>query len=372
MNQQTLKQKLTEQSIDFKENEDLSVHSTMRVTAYASLFIEISDIETLKKILNILQSNPVKFLIIGDGSNTLFSKDFEGLVLKMNIKGKEIIEENDEYVLFKVGAGESWHEFVEYCVNRNLAGNENLAYIPGTVGAAPIQNIAAYGQVQEDTFESLEAINIKTGEIKVFNKEECEFAYRKSVFKTKYKGEYIVLSVNYKLYKVEEYIPETSYHSRYESLQGELEQIAKKTYTLKDVFNAVVSIRKKKLPQIEEEGTLGSFFLNPFVTKEKLEQLQKKFPDIQFYPVEKMQYPGRDDEILKASSIVKIPAGWLLEELGWRGKFEGNVGSSPKHALCVVTKGPAKGEDVINFIEKMKKSVEDATGIKLETEINIV
>jgi UDP-N-acetylmuramate dehydrogenase len=368
----SLVEKLQQLNIQFTQNEDLVNHSTLRVTAFAKVFVELKDLETAQTLFKIINEEKVPFVIVGEGSNTLFSKEEYELVIKISIKGKETLEENDESVLIKVGAGETWHEFVEYCVNKNLAGNENLAYIPGTIGAAPVQNIAAYGQVQEDTFETLEAINIQTGEIKIFNKEECQFSYRTSIFKKELKGQYIIVGVNYRVYKVEEYIPETSYHSRYESLQGELSQISNPPYTIKDVFNAVISIRKKKLPIVGEVGTLGSFFLNPFITKEKLDSLQVKFPNIQFYPVEKMQYPGLDDEILKASSIVKIPAGWLLEELKWRGKYEGNVGSSEKHSLCVVTKGPVKGIDVTNFMKEMQDSVYEATGIKLESEVNIV
>ncbi len=366
-----LKDKLT--NIVFRENELLSKHSTMRVGGTADLFVEINSEEELKNFLNVHKDhNDIKLLVIGEGSNTLFTSDYKGIVLKLMHKGIEKIDEEEEYLTLKVQAGHNWNEFVKYCVENNLAGNENLAFIPGTVGAAPVQNIAAYGQVQEDTFLSLEAFNIKTGEKEVFDGPECEFAYRSSIFKTLKKDEYIITSVNYKLRKAEEYIPETSYHSRYESLSSILEEVAEKPYTLKDVFNAVVEIRKRKLPQVEEVGTLGSFFVNPFVTKDKLLDLQKKFPNIQFYPVDKMQYPALEDPKLKDQEIVKIPAGWLLEELGWRGKTEGNVGTSPKHALCVVVNGPAKGIDVLNFMNAMKSSVFDATGVELSSEVNVI
>ncbi len=358
--------------ININSNEDLNNHSTMRVGGKAKYFIELKNTERLRDILELANQEKVKVLILGDGSNTLFTGDYDGLVIKNCIKGIHSTFEDENYIELKVGAGENWHKLVEYCVNNNYAGMENLAYIPGTVGAAPVQNIAAYGQVQEDTFVSLEAIHMKTLEIKTFTKEECQFAYRTSVFKTKYPGEYCVINVSYKLRKALQYIPDTSYHSRYESLLGELEQIAKPPYTLKDVFNAVVSIRKKKLPDPSIVGTLGSFFLNPFVTKTKLEKLQKVFPGLQYYPVDKMQYPNLDEEILKTSEIVKIPAGWLLDELGWKGKAIGNVSTFDKQALCVITTGPVSGEDVLKYTNMMKKSVKDATGIDLLSEVNIV
>ena len=369
---ESFKKELSKNNIKYFENEDLAKHSTMKASARARLFLDIQNIDNLKTVLKEIELLKIPYVVLGWGSNTLFSKDYEGVVIKMNIKGKEIVEDNKSTVLLKFGAGESWHEFVEYCVNNNLAGNENLAYIPGTVGAAPVQNIGAYGQVQEDIFEKLEAINVETQDIVIKNKEECEFSYRNSVFKNKYKNKFIIVNVFYRLAKAEKYIPDTSYHSRYESLQGELAQISKGPYTLKDVFNAVISIRKKKLPQIEELGTLGSFFLNPFITKEQLKEIQKKFPNIQFYPVDKMQYPGLESRKLEESEIVKIPAGWLLEELGWKGKMNGNVGTFKNHALCVVTNGPASGSEVVNFINEMKRSVKEATGIELESEINII
>jgi UDP-N-acetylmuramate dehydrogenase len=373
----SLKTIFSENNINFIKNEDLSKHSTMRVGGKADIFIQINSIEELQNAVNVLKESEEKFnvFILGEGSNTLFTGDFNGVVVKINLKGIETVEENDSEVTLKAAAGENWHEFVKYCVDRNYAGNENLAFIPGTIGAAPVQNIAAYGQVQEDTFVELEALNLKTGELKTFNKSECEFAYRTSIFKKAYAGEFVITSVTYKLQKVsdtENYVPETSYHSRYESLMTELQAISKGPYSLKDVFNAVVSIRTKKLPLVSEYGTLGSFFVNPFITKQHLEKLQEKFPGIQFYPVDKMQYPDLSDPKLKDAEVVKIPAGWLLEELGWKGKMVNNVGTYSKHALCVITNGPATGKEVIDFMNAMKADVKEKTGIELQSEVNII
>lgn len=360
-------------NLTVKENEDLSRHSTMRVGGIAKYFIEIHSEEDLKNFVNFYKNNKAeKLVIIGEGSNTLFTGDVDGIVLKIMHKGIEIIEENDEHTTIKVMGGENWHSFVEYCVNKNLSGNENLAFIPGTVGAAPVQNIAAYGQVQEDTFLKLDAFNLETGEIEEFNEPECEFKYRSSIFKAEKAGKYIINSVTYELKKVSEYIPDSTYHSRYESLSGVLEEIAEKPYTLKDIFNAVIEIRTRKLPLVRDLGTLGSFFMNPFVNKEQLKKLQERWPDIQYYPVDKMQYPGLDDPNLKDQEIVKIPAGWLLEELGWRGKMEGNVGTYKNHSLIVITDGPATGSQVLEFMSKMKKNVLEETGVELNSEINVV
>ncbi len=359
-------------------NEPLSKHSTMRIGGMARVFVELNNLNELEELSNLINSKEVSKLsrtpvVLGEGSNTIFINDYDGLVIKNEIKGINIEEEDpDGYTTLKLGAGENWHNFVEYCVNQNLSGNENLAYIPGTVGAAPVQNIGAYGQVQEDTFLYLEAVNLETGQIRKLDRPECEFAYRSSVFKTSLKSKMLITSVSYKLKKASEYIPDTSYHSRYESLLGELQENSKPPYTLVNVFNAVVSLRKKKLPDWHEIGTVGSFFLNPFVNKSKLIELQKDFPNIQFYPVDKMQYPGLQDVNKTQEEIVKIPAGWILEELGFRGKRVGNVGCSEKHALCVVVYPNATGNELKSFVKTIQDTVFIKTGIRLETEVNII
>lgn len=357
--------------MNIQQNINLSNYSTMRVGTTAKYFTEVESSDEIKEAIQFANEKGLDIQIIGDGSNLFFLHDFDGLVIKNKIKDKEIIEETSDYVILKVGAGENWHDLVEYTVENNWAGMENLAYIPGTVGAAPVQNIAAYGQVQEDTFEKLEAIELSSGSKKEFSKNEMEFDYRSSVMKKELKNKYIITHVYYKFKKFEKFTPETSYYSRYESLSDFLPK-DKEEYNLKDVFNAVIAIRKHKLPQVEEVGTVGSFFVNPFVTKDHLKKLKKDFPGIQYYPVDKMQYPDLDSEVFENQDAFKIPAGWLIEELGWKGKFEGNVGTSPKHALCIITKGEATSADVVNFSKKIQKDIFEKTGIKLESEVNVV
>jgi UDP-N-acetylmuramate dehydrogenase len=349
----------------------LAEYSTMRVGGTGSVLVHVTTEEELAKAIQIARTQNIPMYFLGSGSNTLFVDDFDGVLIKIETKGISTVEENNNSTLFSVAAGEDWHEFVEFCVNQNLIGNENLAYIPGTVGAAPVQNIAAYGQVQEDTMVSLRAIEIESGEIKTFTKEECDFSYRGSIFKSELKGKYCIVSVQYRLQKATSYTPELSYHSRYESLKDFLPK-TNDPITPKDIFTAIVALRKHKLPQVDESGTLGSFFMNPFITKEHLHELQQSFPDIQFYPVEKMQYLDTSDQQLQNAELVKVPAGWLLEELGFRGKFEGNVGSSPKQALCIVVTGPATGEQVLEFAQKIRDTVLQKTKISLRTEANII
>lgn len=359
--------------LKIKENVDLSKLSTMRVGGIGKYFLELTSVNELAEITSFIKSKNINFIIIGEGSNTLFTGDYEGLIIKNCIKGIHIVERQNLFTKIVVGAGENWHKFVEYCVNNNLIGNENLAYIPGTVGAAPVQNIGAYGQVQEDTFVSLEAFDILDGTFRTFKKADCEFKYRHSVFKyPEYKSRYIITSVTYQLKTDSDFVPDLSYHSRYESLKPFLENLKKDRYDLKDVFNAIIQIRKHKLPDINDVGTLGSFFLNPFVDLKMLKKIQEIFPNIQFYPIDKMQYPQLDELKSNDLELVKLPAGWILEELGWKGKFNGNVGCSPKHALCIIVKGKATGQEVVDFSNEIIASTAQKTGIYLKPEVNFV
>jgi UDP-N-acetylmuramate dehydrogenase len=366
-----ISQHFTNAGLNVSENVSLAEYSTMRVGGTASALVHATTQEELAKAIQVAQAQNIPMYFLGSGSNTLFVDDFDGVLIKIETKGIITLEDGGESTLFSVAAGEDWHEFVEFCVDQNLVGNENLAYIPGTVGAAPVQNIAAYGQVQEDTMVSVTAIEIETGETKTFSKAECDFSYRGSIFKGKLRGKYCIASVQYRLQKATNYTPELSYHSRYESLRDFLPK-TNEPITPKDIFRAIVALRKHKLPQVEESGTLGSFFMNPFISKDHLLELQQTFPDIQFYPVDKMQYPTTSDPELQNAELVKIPAGWLLEELGFRGKFQGNVGTSPKQALCIVVTGPATGEEVLAFAQKIRNTVLQKTNISLQTEVNII
>ncbi|MDB5260141.1 MAG: UDP-N-acetylenolpyruvoylglucosamine reductase [Candidatus Nomurabacteria bacterium] len=349
----------------------LKKHNTFHLDVHAKFFVEVHSKEDLIEALNIPEARENKIFILGDGANVLFKSDFNGLIIKNSIKGIRTIEENDDHVILEVGSGVDWHELVTYTVNNNLQGIENLAFIPGTVGAAPVQNIAAYGQELAETFETLTAISIETGEEKVFTKEECEFKYRDSIFKGELKDKYFITQVRLKLSKHFKGV-DTTYHSRYESLESELQSIATLPYKLKDIYNAVISIRKKKLPQVEEIGTIGSTFANPFITQEQLKELQKIVPHVQFYPINKMLYPKMDDPALIGLEVVKVPAGWLLEEMGYKGVRDGNVGTFPRHALCVVAYDGARGEEVYAFTEKMRGDFKKKYGITLKYEVNVI
>lgn len=357
--------------IEIKENISLKKYNTLHLNITTKYFVEVFSVNDVLEVLDLSEIKNLPILILGDGANILFTKDYEGLVIKNSLKGIKITEENDDYIILEIAGGEDWPSLVKYTVEKNWVGIENLAYIPGTVGAAPVQNIAAYGQGLENSFVSLEAIEIATGKIKTFSKEECIFKYRHSIFKKELKDKYFIISVRLKLSKHFEGV-DTTYHSRYESLQGELETFAKEPYTLKNIYEAVIRIRQKKLPDPNKIGTIGSTFANPFLNIEQLKKLQEKFPDIQYYPIDKMQYPNPNDEALQNVDIVKIPAGWLLEEAGWKNKKIGNVGTFEKHALCVVTYDGATSEETYKFTEILRKDFKEKYNIDLEYEVNII
>jgi UDP-N-acetylmuramate dehydrogenase len=245
-----------------------------------------------------------------------------------------------------------------------------LSYIPGSVGAGVFQNIAAYGQNFDETFLSLEAINLKTGKLKTFKKDECKFGYRESIFKKSLHNKYIITSVKLKL-SVNGKI-DTSYHSRYGSLLDELSKFAKPPYTGADIAKAVTNIRKFKMPDWKKTGTAGSFFLNPVVSKKKLSELQRIVPDVQYYPIDELTYPAPDDPKFNYSDHVKVAAGWLLEELGWKGKRIGNIGTSPNQAMVLLNYGGATAAEIVDFAKRMQDDFEEKYKIKLEPEVNII
>lgn len=352
---------------------NLSKLNTFGIDAKAKFFVEVKNKEELSKLFTSKEFKENKKLFLGGGSNILFTQDFNGIVVKVSVLGKKILEENTEGILLEVGAGENWHDLVTYVVENNWGGIENLAFIPGTVGAAPVQNIAAYGENFSNVFDSLDAFNVETGEIEKFSKEKCEFGYRDSVFKRELKGKYIILEIRIQLSKNPQI--ETSYYQigiTRDSIKDELQKIARSPYTIKNVYDAVVNIRKRKLPNPVVTPTVGSFFLNSVVSGEKYEELKKQVTELQCYPPDQLHYVNIENQEIKKEDFVKVATGRLLQELGWLGKWEGNVGVHDKHALVLVTNGKATGEEVVKFAEKIKKSYFEKYGIKLETEVNLI
>ena len=352
------------------KNYNLEKINAFKVKVKAKYFAALSKESDLNDLFKNTSIRKEKIFILGDGTNTLFTKDFDGLIIKNEIKGIKIVKEKNDAVVVELGAGENWHKFTQYAINKGWAGVENLSLIPGTVGAAPVQNIAAYGQNFEDVFESLTAVNLTSGKEKVFTKGECQFGYRESVFKKDLKGKYIITKVRLKLSKQGR--TDFSYHSRYDSLIEELSKFAKPPYSLSDISKAVIAIRERKFPNWKGVGTAGSFFLNPVITKKKLAELQKKFPELQYYPVDKLNYPMTNDPKFDHDNHVKIPAGWLLEELGWKGKKIGSVSTSSAQALVVINNGGATAKEILSFAEKIQKDFYKNFKINLEPEVNII
>lgn len=307
-----------------KQQIDLTNFNTFKITARAQYFLEINETSNIVEFIQ-LASTDERFFILGGGANVLFVDDFKGLVVKNNLKGIERVFENEEEVHLKISSGEDWTSLVASVVEQNLAGIENLAFIPGTVGAAVVQNIAAYGQNFEDVFESAEAVDLLSGETIIFSKKECQFSYRNSFFKGKEHQRFFITSVTIKLSKLVR--AETSYHSRYESLASELVGKAE-PYSVQDIFEAVVSLRKKKLPDWRTVGTAGSFFKNPVISREHFKRLSTEVTELQAYPVARLDYGTSVEQI--AEDYVKVPAGRLLDELGWKGKKIGRVGTFEK------------------------------------------
>ncbi len=341
-----------------QENFSIKDFNTFGVDVKAKYFVEVKDIDELMKCLQKFKGERVFFL--GGGSNTLFVNDFDGLIVKVDFKGIEVKSEDMDFVYVNAKAGEVWEDFVNFCVERNYGGVENMSMVPGSFGGAVSQNIGAYGQGILDSLFEIFVFDIEKKKEIVLKPEDCGFEYRNSKFKNEWLGKYLVVSATLKLKKNCESF-EMSYHERagrYGSIVDELKLFTKEPYTLKDLKVAVERQREKRLPSLDDFGTCGSFFKNPIVNEEKAKQLEKEIDGLQIYP----------DEY----GNVKIPAGRILEELGWKGKWEGPVGVFERHALCVVTNKKASGKQILDFVEKMKSSVRDAYGIELVEEVNIV
>lgn len=333
-----------------QENVNITPFTTFGIQTISKFFKPFSSVKELQDILPKVRD--MQLLVLGGGSNILFQKDFPGVVLRNEIKGIEKLEENENEVILKVGAGEVWHEFVLYTLSNGWGGIENLSLIPGSVGASPMQNIGAYGVEVKDVFESLEAVEISTGICRSFSHEECQFGYRESIFKRALKGKYIITSVNYRLSKK----PQLNTH--YGAIENELSANGISKPSIKDVSNAVIAIRQSKLPDPKVIGNAGSFFKNPIIEKatfQKLKELHEKLPS---YEV--------DDQ------HVKVPAGWLIDQAGWKGKTFGDYGVHKNQALVLVNYKNATGKDIYELSESIILDIAAKYGIRLEREVNIV
>ncbi len=334
-----------------REKESLRALNTFDIDVYADYFAEIYSSEDLQEILEHPVFHRHDSLILGGGSNILFLRNYEGLIIKNEIRGIEVLREDKDSAWLKVGSGEIWHDFVLYTLNRNYFGLENLSLIPGTVGAAPIQNIGAYGVELKDFFHSLTAINLLTGREELFKKADCGFGYRDSIFKHEAKNKYFITSVTLQLRKAQ------SVNIDYGNISDVLRENNITTPTPQDVSNAVISIRKSKLPDPNQLGNAGSFFKNPIIQRPIFEILKMQYPDVPYYDIDQLH--------------VKVPAGWLVEQCGWKGKQFGNVGVHNKQALVLVNFSNATGKEVYNLSQDITASVLEKFGIELEREVNV-
>lgn len=333
-------------------NVSLKPFNTFGIETYAKCFTEINTREEFTQLLSSIEYQTQPTFILGGGSNILLTKNIDALVIKNNLKGISVINENDSYVFVKANAGEVWHEFVMWCIDKNYAGVENLSLIPGCVGASPMQNIGAYGIEIKDVFYELEAIHLKTGELKIFSKSDCEFGYRESVFKHQFKNQFMITSVTFKLSKT------PNFHIEYGAIKQELDSMNVSEINIKAISQAVINIRSSKLPNPNELGNAGSFFKNPEVSAEVYTKLKLEFPNIVAYLLENGNY--------------KLAAGWLIEQCGLKGYQVGDAGVHKLQALVLVNYGKASGQEIFDLSTHVLQTVKHKFGVVLEREVNII
>ena len=332
-------------------NFSLKNYNTFGIEAKAKQFTAVHSIEELKTVL---VNNPTeKKFILGGGSNMLLTQDLDALVIHIDLKGKKIIDENDDFVWVESQAGENWHEFVLWTMDQNFGGLENMSLIPGNVGTTPVQNIGAYGAEIKDHFVSCQAMAIANQDMKTFQNEDCHFGYRESIFKNEVKDQYIITSVVFKLTKRNHKI-----NTSYGDILGELEKQNIQNPSLKDVSNAVIAIRQSKLPDPKELGNSGSFFKNPIVLKSDFEKIHQHFPEMKYYEV--------------SATEVKVPAGWLIEQAGFKGKRFGDAGVHKNQALVLVNYGNATGQEILAVSKNIQDTVFTTFGIHIEAEVNVI
>lgn len=338
--------------MNVQENISLKQYNTFGIEAKAKYFAAFGNLAQLEELLNSKLQTPNSKLILGGGSNILLTKDFDGIVLKNEIRGIKIVKEDEEHIYINAGAGVNWHEFVLYCVNHNYAGVENLSLIPGNVGASPMQNIGAYGVEIKDVFYELEAFHKHDRTVEKFLLKDCGFGYRESVFKNKYKGQFVITSVSYRLNK------KPSFNTSYGAINQELEKLGVRELSVQAISQAVINIRTSKLPDPKDIGNAGSFFKNPIIPNGQYFGLKKAFPNM-------VAFPSGNDH-------TKLAAGWLIEQCGWKGYRKGDAGCYSNQALVLVNYGSAKGQEVFDLSAQIIESVRNKFGVQLEREVNII
>lgn len=337
--------------MEILEDFNLKNFNTFHVSAHARYFVNATDLNCLREAIAFAHDRKIPFMLIGQGSNLLFRENYPGLVIEMNIRGKQLTGEDDNHWHVRARCGENWHVFVQWCLENKYYGLENLSLIPGTVGAAPVQNIGAYGVELSEFMTSLDALHRDTGALQTFSNAQCKFGYRTSVFKTELRDEYIITSVNFALRK------KPAVNIGYATLANALAGTPPEAITPELVSKTVTEIRRSKLPSPSRLGNAGSFFWNPRVTRDEYTALQAGFPDIVGYP---------------EGDKVKLAAAWLIEQAGWKGHREGDVGVHKDHALVLVNHGNATGAELVDLSERIQRSVHDKFGVHLTPEVRIV
>jgi UDP-N-acetylmuramate dehydrogenase len=336
----------------FSENFSLKKYNSFGIAASARYFASFDSVQQLAELLHANKETVHQTMILGGGSNILFTRDFDGLVLKNELAGIEVIKEDADAVYIKAGAGVNWHQFVLYCIEHNYAGVENLSLIPGNVGASPMQNIGAYGVEIKDVFHSLEAFHLQDKKKVEFSLAECEFGYRESVFKGKYRNKFVILNVTYRLGK------HPQFNISYGAINQELQNMGVQELSIAAVSQAVINIRRSKLPDPAVIGNAGSFFKNPEVDNDRFNALRERYPAIVGYDL----HNGK----------TKLAAGWMIEQCGWKGYRKGDAGCHSLQALVLVNYGNAKGEEVFTLSADIIASVEEKFGVTLQREVNII
>jgi UDP-N-acetylmuramate dehydrogenase len=338
--------------MQLQKNISLQPYNTFGIDVRTEFFTEWNSIQDVQKYTQDKDLNSHPRLILGGGSNMLLTKDFAGLSIKNNILGREVLSETEKEVVVKIGGGEVWHEIVLWTIDQGWNGMENMSLIPGSMGAAPIQNIGAYGKELKDIFVKLVAVNLDSGELENFDLEACQFGYRNSVFKNELKGKFVIVSVTIRLTKV------GAFNTSYGSIGQELEKAGVKKITAKAISDAVITIRQSKLPDPAKLGNSGSFFKNPIIKAALYEEVKYEYPALPGYP--------------SGEELIKVPAGWLIDQAGWKGKRVGNCGVHSKQALVLVNYGGASGDEIFQLSENIIADVIQKYGIELEREVNVL